>query len=774
MCRFVLWLLLTLAGFNSQYAFAIEKQKGIVFGSGEWSYPDATYDSSMSDQSLRNLVQTGASWIRILVTWYLDSVDSVAIYPNSNESSALFTPTTKQLGHAIDLAHDLGLKVMLSPIVDPNWLLPDNCRAEGPHCPHGGSVWRGQIGRNFNTSEWNIFFSHYQQLIQYCLNVLIQHNVEQFCIGAELLSASNTNPQYWENIINFVRKSGYKGKLTYAFLTYQLLDDALPSWAAQLDYIGIDAYMSLGEKTNASLKDLLVAWIPYVSKLEAQFVKYKKPILITEVGYQSRPDAHRSPSGVLTRDPTDGSCWKEVVDLNEQANCYEALFESLYNKEWFAGVFWWLWRTDPTHGGTCDDDFTPFMKPAEEILTKWYKNESRPNPVNNRLHRFRSGVKSVTQSMAFYEAIPDIRIPRDFDALMMQNSMVFAAGEWSSPEYHYGSNGSFQSLEEVRALGANFVRIMVMGYVDNINSTTIYRANGTTPLRTATDEELTAIIQHARSIGLEVHLAPYIDPNWDLPGNCRGPSCGKVPGTAKETGRGLIGQHFTEKQWTEFFSNYKEWIGGYAKLAALTECRIISVGSELATAFSERQQDWPDIIGHVLSIFRGNVTAAINGNQALKKPYLSWLKELDIIGVEGYFSLDTKSIHPDVDELRNAWQPIVSNLRSLAEELGIPIIFTEVGYQSRNASHLHPASTNASDPIDCSVWEYCVDLKEQANVYEALLESLYPEPWFLGVNWWLWRSDPTHGGTSDYTFTPRGKPAEEVLRKWYNHVPSGS
>lgn len=107
----------------------VEKQKGIVFGSEEWSFPNATFDSAISDQSLRNLAETGASWVRILVTWYVDSVDSPRIYPVVTESSPLFTPTIKQLGHVVDLAHKLGLQVMLSPIVDPNWLLPQNCRS---------------------------------------------------------------------------------------------------------------------------------------------------------------------------------------------------------------------------------------------------------------------------------------------------------------------------------------------------------------------------------------------------------------------------------------------------------------------------------------------------------------------------------------------------------------------------------------------------------------------------------------------------------------------
>lgn len=646
-------------------------------------------------------------------------------------------------------------------------------RSEGPHCPRGGSVWRGQIGQDFNSSQWDTFFKQsYHQFMQYCLDVLVPHKVEQFCIGAELLTASNANPMYWTNVISFIRKSGYIGKLTYAFLSSQLLNDVVPSWASQLDYIGIDAYVSLGDKTNASLSDLLDAWKPYTKQLESQSMKHSKPILVTEVGYQSRPDAHRSPAGVLTQDPTDGSCWKEAVDLHEQSNCYEALFMSLFDEEWMVGVFWWLWRSDPTHGGTCDDDFTPYMKPAEDVLKKWYKNDVKWQPRRHKLKQYEISQTLVQHSKAFQDSVPDIRIPVDFDSSAMQNSMVFGAGEWSSPDYHYGSNGSFQSLEGVRKLGANFVRILVMGYVDDANSTTIYSANGTSPLKTATDDELVAVINHALDIGLEVHLAPYIDPNWDLPGNCRGPSCGKVPGTEENTGRGKIGQHFTEEQWETFFLNYKGWIGGYALIAEDTGCSILSVGSELATAFSKRQQDWPDVIDHVRFIFHGNITAAVNSGEAIKKPYLSWLHLLDIVGVEGYFSLNAKSVHPSVDELNDAWKPIVAELQALSEAVKKDIIFTEVGYQSRNASHVHPASTNASDPNDCSVWDYCIDLKEQANVYESLLESLYPQSWFLGVNWWLWRADPTHGGTSDYTFTPRGKPAEEVLRHWYNHVPS--
>jgi len=60
------------------------------------------------------------------------------------------------------------------------------------------------------------------------------------------------------------------------------------------------------------------------------------------------------------------------VDLQEQAQCYQAAFESLYDQPWFGGMFWWVWSPDPFDGGPCDDGFTPHDKPAEDVLRAWY------------------------------------------------------------------------------------------------------------------------------------------------------------------------------------------------------------------------------------------------------------------------------------------------------------------------------------------------------------------------------------------------------------------
>jgi hypothetical protein len=61
-----------------------------------------------------------------------------------------------------------------------------------------------------------------------------------------------------------------------------------------------------------------------------------------------------------------------MVDLQEQADCYQAVLETFWGKSWFTGIYWWNWDTDPNKGGAGDADYTPHDKPAEEVLKSYY------------------------------------------------------------------------------------------------------------------------------------------------------------------------------------------------------------------------------------------------------------------------------------------------------------------------------------------------------------------------------------------------------------------
>lgn len=50
----------------------------------------------------------------------------------------------------------------------------------------------------------------------------------------------------------------------------------------------------------------------------------------------------------------------------------------------------------------------------------------------------------------------------------------------------------------------------------------------------------------------------------------------------------------------------------------------------------------------------------------------------------------------------------------------------------------------------------------QANAYEGTLRSLWNEPWMRGIFVWRWSTRGEAG-----SFSPQGRPAEEVLRRWF-------
>jgi hypothetical protein len=75
------------------------------------------------------------------------------------------------------------------------------------------------------------------------------------------------------------------------------------------------------------------------------------------------------------------------VDLQEQADCYQALFEVFQSEPWMEGVFWWAWGTDPDHGGPSDTSYSPHNKPAEAILQYFFASAAHNTPGLFRIER---------------------------------------------------------------------------------------------------------------------------------------------------------------------------------------------------------------------------------------------------------------------------------------------------------------------------------------------------------------------------------------------------
>jgi len=315
-------------------------QKGLCYSA--WS-PDA-YETPESDESLLLLTETNTEWVSICLSWVQTNTTSNDIHPD-----LIRTPTIESVKHSILRAHNLGLKVMLKPMVDT--LEPEKIQGYP-------TVWRGEI---LPSKEW---FDSYLNFINYFAEIAEQNKVEMFCVGCELKATTNQKAE-WENVIKDVR-TRYSGPITYAadWTNYKNIE-----WWDSLDYVGIDAYFFLTLFNNdPTLEELKSAWNNHANEIEQWISTVNKPLIFTEIGYRSGDGTAMAPSNYWSNMP---------IDLQEQSDCYEAAFHTLWDKNWFYGFYWWTWIHDPNKGGINDNSHTPQNKPVQKIITEWYSSDRR-------------------------------------------------------------------------------------------------------------------------------------------------------------------------------------------------------------------------------------------------------------------------------------------------------------------------------------------------------------------------------------------------------------
>ena len=331
-------------------------QKGISFA--DWRAFDAPrfglYPSPQADQSLTNLVATGANWISLVVRCGQDTIQSTEI---SCESPA--TASNFELRRVVDLAHSLSLRVMLKPQLDLVQELDSN-------------LFRGHIGTAFTTEDqWQAWFTSYQGFISGYASFAEEAGVDLLVIGVELGSTTHRE-QDWRGIVEGVRRL-FTGPITYASLSSTGAppphgEEERIVWWDAVEYIGIDAYYRLTSRNDPSVAELKEAWTErgHLALLEDLSGRFQRPIILTEFGYRSADGTNTVPGAYRDEPP---------LDLQEQADAYQAALEVLWGQPWLAGIFWWQWFANPNIGGDDDNGFTPYGKPAEEVLKTFYLEE---------------------------------------------------------------------------------------------------------------------------------------------------------------------------------------------------------------------------------------------------------------------------------------------------------------------------------------------------------------------------------------------------------------
>jgi len=304
--------------------------KGFTFG---WDSRKGYFKTERAKESLRLMQErTASEYVIIALSALQETAHSTEI-----DYEGLHMVDDDELVDMIKYAKSLDLKVILKPTV--------NCR---------NGTWRAHI--NFFDSDvpgepmWGEWFSSYNTYQKHYAKIAEQTNCEMFVVGCEMVQAERREDD-WRELITNVRQV-YQGLVTYNTDKYQ--EDNVKFWDA-LDLISSSGYYPIND------------WNNQLDRIEAVIEQYDKPFFFVESGCPSRTGSAMIPN---KWDLPGG------VNLQEQADYYEVMFEKTKDRSWVGGFGLWDWKTylyDEADANK-NDDYAVFGKPAEKIIKAYYQS----------------------------------------------------------------------------------------------------------------------------------------------------------------------------------------------------------------------------------------------------------------------------------------------------------------------------------------------------------------------------------------------------------------
>jgi len=214
----------------------------------------------------------------------------------------------------------------------------------------------------------------------------------------------------------------------------------------------------------------------------------------------------------------------------------------------------------------------------------------------------------------------------------------------------------------------------------------------------------------------------------------------------------------SDADWVVWFEAYGAFILHHARAADSLGVEMLCIGTELAGTVT-REAEWRELIAAVRAIYGGQLTYAANWDGEFED--VAFWDALDAIGVQAYFPLTEEPV-PSTMELIHAWAPHAERIARVAGEFDRPVIFTEVGYRS--------VVSTAARPWEWGMFFFIerVSREAQVNCYQAMFYTFWDKPWFGGLYVWTWYpyAEPKSGFLGR-GFTPMGKPAENVMARWF-------
>lgn len=317
---------------------------------------------------------------------------------------------------------------------------------------------------------------------------------------------------------------------------------------------------------------------------------------------------------------------------------------------------------------------------------------------------------------------------------------------------YYGSPAAREQVDKMAALNIKWVCLVSTVLQDTYASTRQYRDFKMTPA----DDELRDIIDYIHAKGMKVQLRPMLE-CWD--------GTQRIHINWPADGEIMPGKPMTyAKRW---FESMTERTLHYARLATRSGCEAYGLDSEIDHIVHQNAH-WKEVVAAARSVFAGHLTsshtATANFLKQLERPD-HWWRDLDSLGNSFYTPVSDKA-GATLAEMREKLKGPLEHHRAIAAAYGKPYYFGECGCCATVGATKLPYFWGNPGGYDG---------EEQARFMNAVLDTFWNEPWWMGMYWWKWdeqndrpqfRDDPR----GDKGFTIDGKPAAEMMKKWYSRT----
>ncbi|MEE8324114.1 MAG: hypothetical protein V3R31_00510 [Candidatus Humimicrobiaceae bacterium] len=274
-------------------------------------------------------------------------------------------------------------------------------------------------------------------------------------------------------------------------------------------------------------------------------------------------------------------------------------------------------------------------------------------------------------------------------------------------------------------------------------------------INTYTEEELEFMITEARKKGMKIMLSAGIETD---------------PRTAEAFER--IEEAFKNEHEDEWYIQLVgEWEKSMLKTAELAERYEIEI-------FAPSNQ-WPfwgdqadgqkiilnDLINDAYLKIRDIYSGIITSDYYAPDEYFDYYKQLDWIGDKWWWEIADKK-ETTIEEMKAESENIIGDrYQQIYRKYNKPILLHQLAYSSYDgAAGAEQINTEGPEVSEYYPYnpDYPFDFQEQADAYEAVFQSIYDEPIFIGV----FSFSYTYWDSYDKSAGIRSKPAEDVWMKW--------